>query len=196
MPSLLITSENQIQRINSIFNKVKQLQEKEVLQLTTTPRPKSWSIIEVIAHLNISYSFYLPKFDDTLKKLSHSTSDPKKFKARAWQKFVIEGQKPKNGVRKMKMKTLKRFRPVLNKDGLTRDKIESIFGTFFNVHEHLKQCILESRTRDVSKIRITSAIGPIVNFYLPESFEFLICHLERHMIQIDEIVSATQSDLA
>ncbi|MEP5912862.1 MAG: hypothetical protein ABJ277_05280, partial [Flavobacteriaceae bacterium] len=178
MARLRITSENQIQRLNQIVTQVKSFQVLNPLQLTKVPNAKSWNVVEVIAHLNISYGFYLPKFDDALQKLPTLTSHPKEFKARPWQKFVIEGQRPKNGVRKMKMKTLKRFTPLLIKAELTPEKIESIFDQFFELHEHLKQCIIASRTKDISKIKISSAIGSIVNFYLPESFEFLLCHLE------------------
>lgn len=188
MASLLLTSENQIQRLNSILNKVKQLRQLDVLKLTSAPNPKSWNIIEVIAHLNIAYAIYIPKLDKAFTKLPSVDSESKEFKARTWQKFVIEGQRPKNGVRKMKMKTLKRFKPLLNQNELTRDKIDAIFTEFFVLHDHLKQSILKSRTKDVSKIKISSAIGSIVNFYLPEAFEFLLGHLERHMVQIDEVL--------
>ena len=113
---------------------------------------------------------------------------PNEFKARTWQKIVIAGQRPKNGKRKWKMKTLKRFEPLLDKETLTQEKIDAVFETFFTRQTHLKEAILKSRNKDVTQVKIPSAIGPIVNFYLPECFEFLLCHLERHMLQIDEIL--------
>lgn len=188
MASLLLTSENQIQRLNQMVAKVKSLQELDTSQVQIKLRPKSWNVLEVIAHLNIAYRFYVPKLDKALENLPSQELGSMEFKARAWQRFVIEGQRPKNGVRKMKLKTLRRFRPLLNEYELTPEKIDSIFDEFFKLHGHLKQSILKSRTKDVSKIKITSAIGPIVNFYLPECFEFLLCHMERHMVQIDEIL--------
>lgn len=39
----------------------------------------------------------------------------------------------------------------------------------------------------MSHSKINSALGPIVKFYLPEAFEFLIGHDERHLVQITEI---------
>ena len=97
-------------------------------------------------------------------------------------------QRPKNGKRKWKMKTLKRFEPVLEVSTLDQDKVNAIFEDFLSLHVHLKDAILQSRGKDVRGIKITSAIGPIVNFYLPEAFEFLLCHLERHMVQIDGVL--------
>ncbi|WP_422861790.1 DinB family protein [Flagellimonas sp. W118] len=188
MASLILTSENQIQRLNHILHKVKSLQELDASRLTTPPHSKAWNVVEVIAHLNIAYGIYIPKLDEAFTKLPDVDSGASEFKARAWQKIVIAGQRPKNGVRKWKMKTLKRFEPLLDNQSLTQEKIDAIFEVFFERHAHLKEAILKSRNKDVTQVKITSAIGPIVNFYLPECFEFLLCHLERHMVQIDEIL--------
>ncbi|PWL39989.1 hypothetical protein DKG77_03940 [Flagellimonas aquimarina] len=188
MASLQITSENQIQRLNGILNHVKTIQALDISQLLATPNSKSWNVVEVIAHLNISYNLYAEKIDAALDKLPNTNSDSKEFKARPWQKFVIEGQRPKEGIRKWKMKTLKRFEPLLSHEDLNREKIDAIFTEFFILHDHLKQSIIKSRSKEVSKAKITSAIGPLVRFYLPEAFEFLLSHMERHMVQIDEIL--------
>ncbi|WP_431124694.1 DinB family protein [Flagellimonas flava] len=190
MASLLITSENQIQRLNQIVNKVKELQALDVSQLTTAPHSKSWNVVEVIEHLNIAYGIYMPKLDEAFSKMPSLEAAPNEFKARTWQKIVIAGQRPKNGKRKWKMKTLKRFEPLLD-NPLAPEKIDAVFETFFTRHAHLKEAILKSRNKDVTQVKITSAIGPIVNFYLPECFEFLLCHLERHMVQIDEVLGST-----
>nr|WP_299386432.1 hypothetical protein [Allomuricauda sp.] len=193
MASLLITSENQIQRLNQIVNKVKELQALEVSQLTTAPHSKSWNVVEVIEHLNIAYGIYMPKLDEAFSKMPSLDVAPNEFKARTWQKIVIAGQRPKNGVRKWKMKTLKRFEPLLD-NPLPQEKIDAVFETFFTRHAHLKEAILKSRNKDVTQVKITSAIGPIVNFYVPECFEFLLCHLERHMVQIDRILGNPQKN--
>ncbi|MGW9684465.1 DinB family protein [Flagellimonas sp. 2504JD1-5] len=187
MASLTVTSENQIQRLNHIVNKVKELQTLDASQLTTPPHAKSWNVVEVLEHLNIAYGIYMPRLDEAFAKMSTADSGASEFKARAWQKFVIAGQRPKNGVRKWKMKTLKRFEPLLDRP-LTQEKIDAVFETFFTRHAHLKEAILKSRGKDVTQVKIISAVGPIVNFYLPECFEFLLCHLERHMLQIEEIL--------
>lgn len=188
MASLLITSENQIQRLNGILNHVKKVQALDTSLLIAAPNSKSWNVVEVIAHLNIAYGIYMPRLDEAFIKLPTVDSGPLEFRSRTWQKIVIAGQRPKNGVRKWKMKTLKRFEPLLSHEDLNSEKIDAIFNEFFTLHDHLKQSILKSRSKDVSKTKITSAIGPIVTFYLPEAFEFLLAHMERHMVQMDEIL--------
>ncbi len=188
MATLTVTSEDQIQRLNRILHKVEQLQELGTKTLTTPANAKSWSIIEVVKHLNIAYDIYRPKIDAYLNQASDTQEDPAGFRVRAWQKIIINMQRPKGDVRKWKMKTLKRFEPLLDIQALDDNMIKEIFATFFEAHLHLKTGILESRAKNVRQQTITSAIGPAVKFYLPEAFEFLLCHLERHMVQIKEIL--------
>ncbi|RDY59719.1 hypothetical protein [Flagellimonas nanhaiensis] len=188
MARLILTSENQIQRLNGILGKVEKLQQLPLDRLTMSPHEKSWCVAEVLEHLNIAYRLYFDKINHALEQLDAIDSDSKEFKARAWQKMVIEMQRPKNGKRKWKIKTMKRFEPVLEVSSLDQEQVNVVFENFFSLHAHLKDAILQSRGMDVRGIKITSAIGPIVNFYLPEAFEFLLCHLERHLVQIDKVL--------
>lgn len=193
MANLILTSENQIQRLNGILSKVESLSKLDMEQLIKAPKPKSWNVVEVIEHLNMAYRIYVPKIDNALSQSPDIQEESESFKPRAWQKIIIEGQRPKNGKRKWKMKTLKRFTPIFDTADLSQEKIDEVFAQFFELNKHLKQAILSSRSKDVSKKKLSSAIGPIVNFYLPESFEFLLCHMERHMLQIDEILGEINS---
>nr|WP_321415518.1 hypothetical protein [uncultured Allomuricauda sp.] len=190
MAKLSLTPENQIQRLNIVLNKVKSLQELDAAVLTNVSVPDTWSIIEVLAHLNFAYNPYRNQFDEAIPKMTDSNEEQKPFRARPWQKMMIEMQRPKGTQRKWKMKTMKRFEPLLDRKNMGKEKVEEVFHEFFELHgHHLKDAILKSRNKDISKIKITSGIGPIVKFYLPESFEFLLCHLERHIVQIDEILN-------
>lgn len=195
MSSLLITSENQIHRLNLIMNEIRSLQSLDLKSLTTTGSTKSWSIIEVIEHLNIAYSFYRDKINRALANSANLDGENQAFKARAWQRFVINGQKPKNGKRKWKMKTLKRFEPLLANGELTKEEVNEVFTNFEKAYGHLKESILNSRAKDVSKVKFSSAIGRIVKFHLPEAFEFLLSHAERHMVQIRKIQTENSVDI-
>lgn len=188
MASLILTPENQIQRLNTMLSKVNALGKLDAKVLTITPKPKSWSIVEIIAHLNIAYGLYGDRLDDLFEKLPNRANGYVFFKARRWQRFVINVTRPKGKERKWKMKTLKKFEPYLEIKSLDSEGIDEIFQKFETLHLHLKNAILESRTKEVTHMKIDSAIGPIVKFYLPECFEFLLVHLERHMVQIDYIL--------
>ncbi len=186
MAALFISAEDQIQRLNTLHNRLMQLRSLPIRQLVVPSSPKAWSIIEIVAHLNSSYSLYKHRLDQAVTQCPAKDTENERFKARAWQRFVINGQRPKGNVRKWKMKTLKRFEPLLDVQKLTETDMDTIFNTWETDYHHLKNTISNSRNLDLSKVKIASAIGPIVNFYLPECFEFLICHTERHWVQISE----------
>ncbi|GAB5474590.1 MAG: hypothetical protein Mars2KO_26890 [Maribacter sp.] len=193
MAKLVITPENQIQRLNSILNTVENLASLPTNQLVYRPRPKSWSVIEIIEHLSVAYDIYVDKIDSALEKLPEKAGDDTSFTPNWWQRFIINGVKPKGGQRKLKIKTLKKFEPLLQLETLDEATIVPVFERFKKLQLHLKNAILVTRFKEVKAIKINSGIGPIVKFYLPESFEFLIAHMERHMLQIEEVLQQMDS---
>lgn len=189
MPTLVTTPENQIQRLNLLIKSINELQELDISKLTTPPKPKAWSVLEIIEHLSIAYTFYVEKIDAALAKSTDHNIMNEPFKVRAWQKIIIKGQRPKDRKRKWKMKTLRKFEPIFP-NPMTHEQIHTVFEKFNRLYAHLKQAMLSSRQKEVSKTKITSAIGPIVTFYLPECFEFLLSHAERHLLQIEETLDS------
>ncbi|MEM8927423.1 MAG: hypothetical protein AAGC45_04415 [Bacteroidota bacterium] len=190
MAKLLLTPENQIQRLNQLLNAVENLKERSLIELTHRPHEKSWNVLEVLEHLCISYALYEEKIQKSLNQLGVESEEPWEYRPGFWNRFVLEGQRPKGKKRAFKMKTLKKFEPQLPK-AVTPQDAETVFEKFKESHIQLKKFILASRNRQMNHQRIPSAIGPIIKFHLPEAFEFLICHMERHKVQIDEIVSST-----
>ncbi|MEL6973928.1 MAG: hypothetical protein AAGL29_00860, partial [Bacteroidota bacterium] len=65
MASLFLTPENQIQRLNGMLHQMKSWQELDNPNLITRPDPKSWSLIEVVEHLNKAYTIYVDKVDNS-----------------------------------------------------------------------------------------------------------------------------------
>ncbi|MGD1947351.1 MAG: hypothetical protein ACFB0A_14075 [Croceivirga sp.] len=189
MVKLLLTPENQLQRLNHLLHAVETLKEKDTTTLNHRPNENAWNVLEVLEHLSIAYAMYDKKIETALNQLHTSNEEPWAFRPRFWNRFVIEGQRPKGNKRPFKMKTLKKFEPQLEKE-LTPAAVENVFENFQKSYSKLKASILVSRNKEMNHKRITSAIGPIVKFHLPEAFEFLICHAERHKIQIDEILSS------
>ncbi len=188
MAALFLSSEDQIQRLNFITEEIMGLQKLKNEVLTKRSTPQSWSILEIIEHLSIAYQQYIDKVEMTLKQSPDSTIDKGPCKARLWQKLVILSQRPKGTKRSWKMKTLKKFEPVITKQELSDQEIEAVFNTFQQRQNHLKKSIIAGRHKDLTKKQITSAIGPLVKFYLPECFDFVISHEERHLVQIREVL--------
>ena len=190
MATLLLTPENQIQRLNQLLNAVETLKERSFPELTHRPNEKSWNILEVLEHLRIAYALYEKKIETALFQLGGDSEGSWEYRPGFWNRFIIEGQRPKEKKRPFKMKTLKRFEPQLPKE-LSQKEVRQVFEKFKKSYTELKASIIASRNKRINHHRIASAIGPIIKFHLPEAFEFLICHAERHKVQIDEIVAST-----
>lgn len=83
MAKLLVTPENQIQRLNTILNRVEALQALPFSQLSTPPNPKSWNVLEVLEHLTIAYSSYQTKIENALLEVADSHSGAWQYQPRA-----------------------------------------------------------------------------------------------------------------
>jgi hypothetical protein len=189
MAKLLLTPENQIQRLNQLFSFVTSLEELSLAELTQRPNEKSWNVLEVVEHLSIAYSMYKTKIEKAMQQTPDAMGTVWEYRPGFWNQFVIDGQRPKGTKRSFKIKTLKKFEPLLAKE-ITQEEANTVFDRFQQTHEELKGSILESRTKKMKHKRFASAIGPIISFHLPEAFEFLICHAERHKVQLEEILAS------
>jgi len=186
MVNRIITAEDQIQRVNNIIDKIENLQKLDYQLLTQRPHPKQWSAIEIIGHMNSAYLLYESRIDQKLQELPTQTTQEHGFKAGRTSAYFIKAITPQGSKRPMKMKTMKRFEPVFQLEDLDKDSIAGLFQQFFAYQKHLKAAIQACRSKTNKAGKIVSAIGPIVKFHLPEAFEFLIGHEERHLVQIDE----------
>ncbi|MEM6378639.1 MAG: hypothetical protein AAF705_10505 [Bacteroidota bacterium] len=182
-----VMAENQIQRTNQIIQAVKNIQTLDFATLIKRPSPQQWSIIEVIGHMNAAYFLYESRIDQKLQVLPTVDETDDQFQVGRKTAFFINAITPQGTKRPMKMKTMKRFEPFFDLEEVDANKIEEIFKTFYNYKQHLKKSIQAARTKNVKHSKINSALGPIVKFYLPEAFEFLIGHDERHLVQIAEV---------
>lgn len=194
MNKVKVSAENQTQRLNHTIKRVQELQSLDFQTLSTRPDSKSWSIIEVIGHMNSAYLLYEDRIDECLAVLPEKEHPEDSFLAGRNSSLFIKLIAPQGNKRPMKMKTMKKFEPVFSGDQLNPNSIKAVFNQFFLYQDHLKDAIKQSRSKDLKKAKVVSAIGPLVKFYLPEAFEFLISHQERHLVQINGVLDLVSSD--
>ncbi len=190
MSRVKISAPQQIERIQQMNQHLDDLLSSSA-QLNLRPRPKSWSIIEVIEHMNIAHHFYIEKIDSHLKMAPPSTNQTD-HTAHAMPSFLMKRFPPKDGKIKFKMKTFKRFTPVFDLENISENKIQTVIKDFRSSLEHLEKAIQEYTSKITEQKRFASAVGAWVKFNVPEAIEFIICHNERHWQQIWN----TQKDLA
>ena len=186
MPKLNLEASDQLNRTDRLIREVEHLQDAPSSWLATKPEPKAWSVQEVIDHLNQAYAHYRPQFDATLANLPNSPESHGDFVSRWLPSQFIRMMRPKGRKRKWKMRTMKMLEPQPMEAGPTEEIQDEIFYTFYDNHYHLKEAIAHARHKEVRSLQVNSALGSLVRFYLPEAFEFLLSHAERHLVQAKE----------
>jgi len=181
-----ISYENQIGRLNRLISEMNNIAQLPEEQLRRRPAKGAWSILEVVEHMNKAYD---PHYRNHLEKALHQALEqeaaPTEFRGGRIARFFYNGIRPQDGRRKMKMKTLKKFQPE-TVDQLTA---KTVFTVFFELQDHLKAQIIKARNSNISGKKIPSAIGSLIQFTIPECFEFVISHEERHLLQCAEILA-------
>lgn len=143
--------------------------------LGAKPGKDQWSVLECIEHLNIADAHYISQFERKLEKAPKS--DHENFKPGWLGNYFVKSMKPKeDGTIPSPMKTLRKFIPEINVQYDTLSK-------FIEDQDTLIQLLEKSKSLDLNKIKITSAIGSIVTFRLGDAFRFLIAHNQRHILQ-------------
>lgn len=183
-----ITIEGLVQRSNEVQWAIsKEIEQLEDHQITQKPAPNQWSVAEVLSHLNLTFDHYFPKINEVIVKAPSHQVDS--YNRSFLVGLFSDWQKPKKGKRKMKAKTFTFLEPGENDSA-------AIYQEFISKQEEFCELIKLGRTHDLSKIKVVSAIGPILKFTLPECFDFLLSHEERHLCQIREIVDSIHPDVA
>ena len=179
---MIILPEKLIQKSNQIEHFVaSHLASLDHDILGSRPDPKSWSILEVIEHLNLTFKIYGPQLEQQFKQCPpYATEKPDLIRASWLKGQFIRSMEPRSGKRKWKMKTFKSLEPRTELD-------TNCISLFLNNQKSISHWVKESRNLEVSKVKIISAIGPILTFGWWDCLAFVLSHEERHIQQIKEI---------
>lgn len=157
----------------------------EEQNLTLRPSPKSWSIAEIVQHLNIIYRIYLPKFDEVLSHAKPLEAKPATYKGSLLGWLSVYSMKPRGGKRHWKMKTMKYLEPQSGDED-----VASILAQFQDNKLHFNSIIEKCSKLDIGSVKMATSLGEKVKLYVPECLEFVLAHEERHILQIKELIKA------
>jgi len=182
--SVYIKPEFQIQRINDLENRLNAWKSNATDQWKHRPDSKSWSPIEVMQHMVLAHKVYRDKVRSALN-WEVSTEIGNAIKASRIPSFLIQRFPPKDQRIRFKMKTMKQFKPILSVEHLSDQEIEQVWEEMTNSLSELKSWVEKYRNNPISMKKFNSAIGSVVRFNVPEACEFILCHNERHFLQVD-----------
>jgi hypothetical protein len=177
----------QVQReLTAANEQVRSLQQQPVNILRHRPRPKAWSALDCVEHMNLFYDDYLPRVEAAVRDGTASATST--YTPGFFGKMMIKGQRPQQGKRRMKIKTFKKMTPH------TDDKpSEPVFAAFLRHHTHLEELLAQAAPLDWNRTKVASAIGPVLRFKLGDCFRLLLAHTERHLLQAHEAIEGERT---
>jgi hypothetical protein len=169
--------------VKQIIAAAEHLQTADPVKLNYCPAEGSWSVAQVLEHLNAYNRYYLPAIEKSMIHISKDTSAW--FVPGFWGNYFTKMMMPKNVYEvKNKMKAMKSYSPG---KGLN---VEAVFKEFFQHQNKLLQLLDVARRRNMNSIKIPISISKLIRFKLGDTFRFLIAHEQRHMIQARNAIKA------
>ncbi len=179
--------ENAITLIDDLKNRVEhakrqaqQFENAPIEQLNWKASKNSWSILECLEHLNMYGDFYLKEIED--KMLSGKDHSPVEiFKSGWFGNYFANALAPKEGAVTNKMKSPKDKVP----DHSKLDK--RTVGQFIKQQDRMLSLLDQAKKVNLMKIKTNLSISTLIKTRLGDTFRFVIYHIERHMIQANNV---------
>ncbi len=151
-------------------------------RLNWKENPKKWSIIEVVDHLNKVYEKYHNNFEKAIRNAPELKDETQIKQQTILGRLSIYSMKPKGKKRRFKMKTFDFFQPQIN-----MNDTDATIELFLQNKDRFNGYLKESRSKNLNGLKMPTALGEKMEFYIPECFEFILGHEERHLVQIEGI---------
>jgi uncharacterized damage-inducible protein DinB len=149
-------------------------------QLNWKPSKTSWSVNEVLSHLNEYGRYYNPVF---IRKIENTrfTSTKEAFLSSPLGRSAWKSMKLGNAKNiKRKIKSAKDSNPIFTPSLLEGDQV----NTFKNQQNELLSIINESKAINIRRVKIPILRSKVVRLRLGDALLFVVYHNERHTQQI------------
>lgn len=140
------------------------------------PEKNSWSIVQVLEHVNGYNRHYLPEIEKQLSIVTYKNNTW--FNSGFFGEKLVRSQKPTNVFEiKNKMKTTRKFNfpNSLN--------VDAVLNEFLEHQDKLLQLLEQAKKRDLNNIKLPLTFTNLIRLKLGDLFRYLIAHEQRHMIQ-------------
>ncbi len=170
----------------SVKGFVKELIDLPKDKLTIKPSAEEWSILECIDHMNKATELYIDQIEE---KIDHLRPSRKEQFKKTWlaNKFTKMLAPTEQGEIKSKMKTLAGFVPHSNPD-------TTVVGRFLNNCDRIEKILKKANNNDLRSFKVTTALGPILKFYIGDALDFILTHNQRHVIQVKNTLSVDSAE--
>jgi hypothetical protein len=169
--------------VRQIIAAAEHLQQADPVKLGYTSNEGSWSVSQILEHMNLYNRHYLPLIERSMVHITRDTSAW--FLPGFWGNYFTKMMMPKNVFEvKNKMRTSRHYSPEKSVN------VESVFSEFFQHQNKLLQLLEVARRRNLNTLRIPVSMNRLIRLKLGDAFRFLVAHEQRHMIQARNAVKA------
>ncbi len=154
--------------------------------LSAAPAPGRWSVLEVVAHLNVLSGHYHRHLQGVYAAKDNGLRLRSTFRTGFWGQRLTATMQPRtDGSIPWPMRTMARFDPSATVASQPQEWI-----VFRSMLVDLVALLDQARTRGLEGVRITSTLGPVLRFMPGDAFRFTVAHQERHFLQIERTLAA------
>lgn len=146
---------------------------------TKKPDSDTWSIVEILDHLNFVDGLYIDPISDKFRQKDYKPTGRVKFKHRFWVRLTCKFFEPPY---KIKFKVPGDNEP---ESGLSIDEVKQ---EFVQKRKKLIELAEQGRGLALDKITVTSPLSDMIKLSISESFSFLACHQRRHLWQAEQVL--------
>ncbi len=185
-----MTTNELIKEIKSITEANLVLINNQLINLSETQKnwklnESTWSIIEIMAHLNKFANYYHHTFINYIHKTKFNSPSENFISSplgrSAWKSMKLGNA---NNV-KRKFKSLRIFNPVYEKQLIKGNDIE----LFRDNLKELFSIIESSKNVNIRKVKIPISISKLIRFRLGDAFLWVVYHNERHLQQATNLMN-------
>jgi hypothetical protein len=169
--------------VRQVIAAAEHLKTADPVKLGYSAQEGSWSVAQVIDHLNKYTRHYLPLIEKAMVQIPKESNAW--FISGFWGNYFTKMMMPKNVYEvKNKMKTGKFFSPEKTAN------IQAVFNEFIQHQNKLLQLLEIARRRNLNTIHIPITISRLIRLKLGDMFRFLVAHEQRHMMQARNAIKA------
>lgn len=171
------------QDVRNILDATQSLQQLANHVLLQQPAAGSWSIAQVLEHLNAYNRFYNKALGAALRNNTRAGRDV--FKTGWLGYYFTNLMKPgKNGTiaKKMSAPAGYNFGPELD--------VEKVIKEFVAGQQELLVLLDKARKADLERVRVPISLTRLIKLKMGDVFCFLVAHQQRHFIQIRNVQRA------
>ena len=173
------------QEVRQTLHTAQQLGSLSNDRLNTQLQVGTWSIAQILEHLNSYNRYYLPEIETALQKARLRSVRRKETFSPGWfgNYFTKMMQPGQGGVISKKYSAPKDHVPGARQD------VARVIDEFINGQERLIDFLQQSLLTNMGSIKVPISISRFIRLKLGDTFRFLIAHQQRHFIQIQAILN-------